>query len=87
MIISSRPLELSLNEFDLMDRLLQPLIFLSGGSGTIIRMFPQAYHLTSSSEASDVIGWLDFGILGALEKKYLKSLIVVVYLKEETRNK
>jgi hypothetical protein len=30
---------------------------------------------------------LDFGILGALEKKYLKSLIVVVYLKEETRNK
>jgi len=50
-------------------------------------MFPQAHHLTPSSEASDVIGWLDFGILGALEKKYLKSLIVVVYLKEETRNK
>jgi hypothetical protein len=43
--------------------------------------------LTSRSEASDVIGWLDFGILGALNKKYLKSLIVVVYLKEETRNK
>ena len=70
-----------------MGRLLQLLTFLSGGSGTITRMFPQAHHLTPSSEASDVIGWLDFGILGALEKKYLKSLIVVVYLKEETRNK
>ena len=70
-----------------MDRLLQPLTFLLGGSGTITRMSSKPSCLTLRSEASDVIGWLDFGILGALEKKYLKSLIVVVYLKEETRNK
>ena len=67
--------------------LLLPLTSQSGGLGIITRMSPIPSHLTFRSEASDVIGWLDFGILGALEKKYLKSLIVVVYLKEETRNK
>jgi hypothetical protein len=87
MTISSKPLELSLNESDPMAPLLQLLIFPLGGLGIITRMSPIPSHLTFRSEASDVIGWLDFGILGALEKKYLKSLIVVVYLKEETRNK
>jgi hypothetical protein len=37
--------------------------------------------------SNDIIDDQDFGILGALDKKYLRSLIVVIYLKEETRNK
>jgi hypothetical protein len=87
MITSSRLRELFLSEYDQMARLPLLLTFLLGGLGIITRMSPIPSHLTFRSEASDVIGWLDFGILGALEKKYLKSLIVVVYLKEETRNK
>jgi hypothetical protein len=87
MTTSSRLRELFLSEYDLMARL--PLLLTSrfGDSETTTRMSSKLSFLTFRSEASDVIGWLDFGILGALEKKYLKSLIVVVYLKEETRNK
>jgi hypothetical protein len=87
MITSLKRLELFPNEFDQMDRFHLLLSFRSGDLETTTRMSSKLSFLTSRSEASDVIGWLDFGILGALNKKYLKSLIVVVYLKEETRNK
>jgi hypothetical protein len=87
MTTSSRLRELFLSEYDLMARLPLLLTFRSGDLETTTRMSPRLSFLTFRSEASDVIGWLDFGILGALEKKYLKSLIVVVYLKEETRSK
>ena len=87
MITSSKPLELFRNESDQMAQSLLLLTFPSGNLGIITRMSSKLFFLTCRSEASDVIGWLDFGILGALEKKYLKSLMVVVYLKEETRNK